>query len=73
MLTANSRLRVDSDKILGNYLALALHHLWRQGYFSNLSNKWIGQAGINLKILSDVEIPLPPLAHQRVLVFQIEE
>jgi len=46
--------------------------LWRDGYFLNLCNKWVGQAAVNGKTLSTVLIPLPPLEIQRQIVDEIE-
>jgi type I restriction enzyme S subunit len=66
-------LRSDTTKAEGAWIALALQALWRQGFFANLCNKWIGQAGINTETLKSVLIPLPPLAEQRRIVARIEE
>ncbi len=66
-------LRSDTTKAEGAWIALALQTLWRQGFFANLCNKWIGQAGINTETLKSVLIPLPPLAEQRRIVARIEE
>ncbi len=54
------------------YLAHVLHSLWREGHFLNLCNKWVGQAAVNGKTLSTVQIPLPPLEIQRQLVEEID-
>jgi type I restriction enzyme S subunit len=47
--------------------------LWRQGFFANLCNKWIGQAGINTETLRSVLIPLPPLEEQRRIVAYLQD
>jgi type I restriction enzyme S subunit len=65
-------LRSDTTKAEGAWIALALQTLWRQGFFANLCNKWIGQAGINTETLKSVLIPLPPLAEQRRIVAHLE-
>ena len=54
------------------WLALALRYLWATGYFAERCNRWIGQAGINTKMLARVEIPLPSLPEQRRIVARIE-
>jgi type I restriction enzyme S subunit len=66
-------LRPDTTKAEGAWIALVLLALWRQGFFANLCNKWIGQAGINTETLRSVLIPLPPLEEQRRIVARVEE
>ncbi|MBX6361887.1 MAG: restriction endonuclease subunit S, partial [Acidobacterium ailaaui] len=66
-----TRIRTNS-RINARYLALILQRLYKNGVFLNLCHKWIGQAGINNKILSNVEIPLPPLEVQQEIVAEIE-
>ena len=66
-------LRSNTAKAEGAWIALTLQALWRQGFFTNLCNKWIGQAGINTERLKSVAIPLPPLEEQRRIVARIEE
>jgi type I restriction enzyme S subunit len=65
-------LRSDTTKAEGAWIALALQALWRQGFFANLCNKWIGQAGINTETLKSVLIPLPPLSEQRRIVAHLQ-
>ncbi len=66
-------LRPDTTKAEGAWIALVLLALWHQGFFANLCNKWIGQAGINTETLRSVLIPLPPLEEQRRIVARVEE
>ena len=66
-------LRSDTTKAEGAWIALALQALWRQGFFANLCNKWIGQAGINTETLKKVLIPLPPLKEQRRIVEHLQD
>jgi type I restriction enzyme S subunit len=65
-------LRSDTTKAQGAWIALALQALWRQGFFANLCNKWIGQAGINTETLKSVLISLPPLEEQRRIVADLQ-
>jgi type I restriction enzyme S subunit len=65
-------LRSDTTKAEGASIALALQALWRQGFFANLCNKWIGQAGINTETLKSILIPLPPLAEQHRIVAHLQ-
>ncbi|MDZ4159531.1 MAG: restriction endonuclease subunit S, partial [Anaerolineaceae bacterium] len=67
-----TRIRVNQDICLPNFLALVLHFEWRKGKFTQLATRWVGQAGINTSNLADFEIPLPPLEVQREIVAEIE-
>jgi restriction endonuclease S subunit len=67
-----TRIRPDTAKILPRLLAIFLHELWHRGIFINLCHKWIGQAGINNALLSEVEFPLPHLDEQERIVAELE-
>lgn len=56
-----TRIRVNRDLCVPRFLALLLHSAWRKGQFTELATRWVGQAGINTKSLSEFQIPLPPL------------
>jgi len=60
------------DTLNSKFLSIILQRLFETGYFINLCNKWIGQAGVNNKALADVAIPLPPLEIQQQIVAKIE-
>ena len=67
-----TRIRVKRNLCMPHFLALLLHSAWRKGQFMERATRWIGQAGINIKSLSDFEIPLPPLEVQKEIVAEIE-
>jgi restriction endonuclease S subunit len=67
-----TRIRADLSKAEPVYLATLLHDLWRRGHFLTLCNKWVGQAGINVRTLATVEIPLPPMDVQRQIVAELD-
>jgi type I restriction enzyme M protein len=67
-----TRIRTNPDVCSSHYLALLLHNAWQKGLFLDRANKWIGQAGINAKSLSEFRIPLPPLEVQKDIVTEIE-
>ena len=67
-----TRIRVKPECCVPRFLALLLHSAWRNGDFLAIANKWIGQAGINTKSLSEFQIPLPPLNVQKEIVAEIE-
>jgi len=63
-----TRLRADKNLITSEWMVLAINYLWLQGYFLKICQKWIGQAGVNTKMLKSTYIPLPPLPEQRRIV-----
>ena len=67
-----TRIRVNRDLCLPHFLALLLHSAWRKGQFTERATRWVGQAGINAKALSEFQIPLPPLEVQKEIVAEIE-
>ena len=74
-----TRIRVKKDIILPEFLSWALNYFWVRGYFLLLCNKWIGQAGINTKMLKNLDIPIPfkdgkpDLEKQKQIVEKIEK
>jgi type I restriction enzyme M protein len=54
------------------YISFILQRLFEKKYFLNLCHKWVGQAGINNKLLSEIDIALPPLALQQEIVASTE-
>ena len=66
-----TRIRVDSGRCVSEFVASALHAAWQNGRFLSRANKWIGQAGINTKSLSEFQIPLPPVKVQREIIAEI--
>ena len=54
-----TRIRVNRDLCVPHFLALLLHSAWRKGQFTERATRWVGQAGINTKSLSEFQIPLP--------------
>ena len=67
-----TRIRVNSGRCVSEFVACALHAAWQSGTFLSRANKWIGQAGINTKSLSEFQIPLPPLDKQKEFVAEIQ-
>jgi type I restriction enzyme S subunit len=57
---------------VASYVVRFLNLLWRRGYFASLCNRWIGQAGINTKALSIIEIPFPSEAEQKRIVAKVD-
>jgi type I restriction enzyme M protein len=67
-----TRIRVNRDLCVPRFLALLLHSAWRKGQFTERATRWVGQAGINAKSLSEFQIPLPPLDVQKEIVAEIQ-
>jgi restriction endonuclease S subunit len=66
-----TRIRTD-ETASPQYISFILQRLFEKKHFFNLCHKWVGQAGINNKILSEIAIPLPSLEVQRDIVTEIE-
>ncbi len=66
-----TRLRVNPDRLRPAFLAMALHQLWREGYFADKCNNHVSQASISRSVLLETEILVPPLAEQDSLVQQV--
>ena len=67
-----TRIRVLADKCDSQFLAASLHAAWRRGDFLERASRWIGQAGINTKLLREFRVPLPALTTQQSVVAEIE-
>lgn len=67
-----TRLRVDEKYLIPRWVIVCINSLWQQGYFLRICRKWIGQAGVNTKMLKSVKIPLPPLEEQKRIVDRSE-
>jgi len=59
-----TRLRVISDLLKPQYLAMWLVTQWQDKVFENLCNRWIGQSAVKNDKLLTLEIPLPSLSEQ---------
>ncbi len=59
------RLRAKEDRLSGQYLARWLQLLFSRGVFQARSRQWVNQATFDKAMLSEVQIPLPPIEEQR--------
>lgn len=66
-----TRIRVN-EQVHPQYLAYLLQHMFKNGIFLRLCNKWVGQAAINVETLSSITVPLPPLSIQESIVEEVE-
>lgn len=67
-----TRLRVNPSLLMPEWLVASLNYLWLEGHFLRICRKWIGQAGVNTKMLKSVKIFLPPLDEQKQIVSYLE-
>ena len=67
-----TRIRALNSKVKQKYLSVMLHYLWAKGVFLEKCHKWVGQAGINNKALSAIQLPLPPLEIQEKIVAELD-
>ena len=68
-----TRLRVNDEVALPEFVSAWLIQLWNQRVFANICNRWIGQSAVKNDKLLNLEIPLPPLAGQRRIVQVLQE
>jgi type I restriction enzyme S subunit len=62
-----TRLRVDPARLDAGFLALRLHHAWREGWFATRCNNHVSQASIGREVLQTFQFELPPLDVQRAI------
>ncbi len=67
-----TRIRLKAE-ILPAYLVYYFNLMLRNGSFASLCNRWIGQAGINTKMLREISVPVPPLPEQHRIVAKVDE
>lgn len=63
-----TRLRVNAELIMPEYLATYLHLLWSMGYSKTRAKRWVSQAGIDSATLASFKILLPSLSEQNRIV-----
>lgn len=68
-----TRLRVNQEIIIPEWLAWNINYLWLKGYFLEICRKWIGQAGVNTKMLKSTKIFLPPIDEQKKMVQYLDK
>jgi type I restriction enzyme S subunit len=68
-----TRIRVDRNKILPEFLQRFLFMLWRDGYFKQQCTQWINQAAININALASLPVPVPPIVEQERIVQILDE
>ena len=68
-----SRLRPNLELLDAGFLAKWLNLNWQQGLFSEICNRWVGQAAVPKQKLLQLNIPLPPLAEQKRIVSILNE
>lgn len=59
------RIRTNTNKLDGRYLARWLHTQFQSGRFKGLCRQWVNQATVSREALLGLEIPLPNLSAQR--------
>ncbi|MBW1700349.1 MAG: restriction endonuclease subunit S [Deltaproteobacteria bacterium] len=68
-----TRLRVNPEHVLPQWLTICLRYLWVKRFFAIHCTEFIGQSAFNKDKLKEIEIPVPPLDEQRRIVARIEE
>ena len=60
-----TRVRVNRQLLDSYYLSVIFFKYFKDRVFQSYCHKWVGQSGINRSILSNIEIPFPPLEEQK--------
>lgn len=68
-----TRLRVQRELVMPEYLASYLHQLWAMGYSKTRAKRWVSQAGIETSALVSFKIPLPTLPEQQRIVDSLRQ
>lgn len=68
-----TRIRVNPNIATPEWLVHSLNYLWLQKHFLKICRKWIGQAGINQKMLKSVKIYTPSLEEQEKIGIYLEK
>jgi len=68
-----TKIQVNHKIIKPEFLVLYLNKLFNDGYFLQICNKWIGQAGVNNSMLNDIFVPIPDLNKQTEIFEQYEK
>lgn len=63
-----TRIRVNQDKILPEYLWLILNLYQRKSIFYSICTNWNNQSGVGNELLKSTKIPLPILEKQKEIV-----
>lgn len=63
-----TRIRVNQDKILPEYLWLILNLYQRKSIFYSICTNWNNQSGVGNELLKSTRIPLPILEEQKEIV-----
>lgn len=63
-----TRIRVNQDKILPEYLWLILNLYQRKSIFYSICTNWNNQSGVGNELLKSTKIPLPILKDQKEIV-----
>jgi len=67
-----TRIKVNPKVLFPEWLVVNINYLWEIGYFLDISQKWIGQAGVNTQMLKSTEIFIPPLSEQKKIVAYLD-
>lgn len=60
-----TRIKVNQEKLIPQYLTYVLNLYQRQQVFFKLCTNWNNQSGVNVTVLGQVKIPLPSLIQQQ--------
>lgn len=68
-----TRIRVNTELLTPEWLVTCLNYLWLKGYFLHICQKWIGQAGINTRMLKSVKVYIPSIEEQKAITERLNK
>ena len=63
-----TRIQTDTNRLLPQYLAIVLNVYQRNKVFFNICVNWNNQSGVNVELLKNLLIPLPPIPTQQHII-----
>ncbi len=68
-----TRLRFPKESVHPKFMAFRLHSFWIEGLFKSICNNHVSQASVSTKALADLEVALPSLDEQRLIVETLDD
>ncbi len=67
-----TRIRVDTKSVLPEWVVYVFNIYWRDKFFENICNRWVGQSGINQTILKNIKLSIPSIPEQKKIVAHLD-
>jgi type I restriction enzyme S subunit len=67
------RFQIDNTIADSRYMLYCLRSDKAKQFYENKAQRAIGQASLNIRVLSTLEVPLPPISEQKIIVDRLTE